>query len=79
MRAVFPAAIFLAPAFVFASALLGAARFFADFGLRAFWTGFAFLRATVFVCFFLVFFFGAIRAVYHWTKIECAAGLRAVW
>ena len=46
----------------FARALFGA----------TFFVSFAFLRAIFFVCFFLVFFLGAIRAVYHRSyKSEC--------
>lgn len=54
--------------FLVALAFFGAA-FFTNFALRAFLTGFAFLRATFFVCFFLVFFFGAIHAVYHQSDV----------
>ena len=70
-RAVFPTAVFLTAAFVFAAAFFGAA-FFASFALRAFLTGFTFLPAILFVCFLLVFFLGAIGAVYHRSAIPSA-------
>src|SRR5216683_2430750 len=71
-RAVLPRAIFLAPALVFASAFFGAEFFFASFALSAFLTGFTFLPAILFVCFLLVFFLAAIRAVYHPSGIPSA-------
>src|SRR5467141_218925 len=81
--AVFPTAIFLAPAFVFASAFFGAAFFFANFflgvapflasfALNVFLIGFTFLPAILFVWFLLVFFLAAIGAVYHRSAIPSA-------
>jgi len=75
-RAVFPTAVFLAPAFVFAGTFFGA-DFFVSFAL-----GFTFLPATLrdFACFFLVFFLAAIGAVYHRPTISGAwANKRAGW
>jgi hypothetical protein len=62
--AVFPAAIFLLLAWVFTPAFFGDDFFFFNFFL-----GDAFLPAVRFVCFFLVFFLVAIRAVYHQSAI----------
>ena len=61
-REAFPTAVFLVTAFVFARAFFGA----------NFFVSFAFLRAIFFVCFFLVFFLGAIGAVYHRSAIPSA-------